>query len=70
MKLMTTTNVADVLGVEPWRVIRVFEEGLVPEPPKFARRRVITPELVPKIVTALRSKGWLAVSSEALEVSS
>lgn len=71
MKLMSTTDVADMLGVERWRVIRVFEDGLVPEPPQFARRRVVTPDLVPLIVAALQSKGWLPeASKEPLEVSS
>ena len=62
MRLMTTTEVAEFLGVESWRVIRVFEDGLVPEPRQFARRRVITPDIVPHIVNALRSKGWLEPS--------
>jgi len=64
-RLLTTREVADVLGTETWRVQRLFEEGHLPEPPRFAGRRVITPDLIPSIVDAMRARGWLPTEAEA-----
>lgn len=63
--LLTTREVADLLGTDTWRVQRLFEEGSLPEPRRFAGRRVITPDLIPTIVDALRARGWLPVGQEA-----
>ena len=64
-RLLTTREVADVLGTDTWRVQRLFEEGRLPEPQRFAGRRVITPELLPSIVDALRARGWLPAEAGA-----
>jgi hypothetical protein len=58
-RLFSTRDLAELLGVETWRVRRIFEDGTLPEPSRFAGRRVIAPELVPLIVQALRDRGWL-----------
>lgn len=55
----TTREISDILGTNEWRVRRLFEDGTLPEPERFAGKRVITPESVPLIVDALRVRGWL-----------
>lgn len=58
--IYTTQQIADFLGVELWRVQRVFENGAVPEPGKFGGKRAIPSTLVPAIVDAFRERGWLS----------
>jgi predicted site-specific integrase-resolvase len=55
----TTREVAELLGVDVWRVQRLFEDGTLAEPQRFAGKRVIPSERVPSIVDALRKRGWL-----------
>ena len=55
----STRNLGDWLGVEEWRVRRVFEDRLVPEPPRVGRNRAIPVSMIPLVIEALRSKGWL-----------
>ncbi len=55
----TTAELAELLHVDVWRIQRLFERGVLEEPPRFGGRRVIAPELVPQIVDALRDRGWL-----------
>jgi hypothetical protein len=62
---LTTRQIADLLGVSCWRVQRLFENGDVPEPERFAGKRVIPGELLPRIVDALRAHDWLPVSTAA-----
>ena len=65
---MTTRQVAAVISldggirgaVHEWQVRRLFEEGDLPEPPKFGGKRMIDPNNVPVIVEALRVRGWLS----------
>lgn len=56
---LTTKQVADLLGVECWRVQRVFENGDVHDVGRFAGKRCIPSEMLPQIVDALRARGWL-----------
>lgn len=56
---LSTSQVAQLLGVQTWQVQRVFEHGDVAEPERFAGKRVIAGEMLPAIVDALRSRGWL-----------
>lgn len=46
-------------SVLEWQVRRVFELGLLPDPPRFAGKRVIDPAAIPRIVEAIRHRGWL-----------
>ena len=46
-------------SVLEWQVRRLFEDGDLPEVPKFGGKRVIEEELLPVIVSALRVRGWL-----------
>ena len=56
---LTTRDIAELLGVEPWRIARLFETGALPEPKRFAGRRAVPSELLPTIVDALRARSWL-----------
>ena len=51
----------DALGVKSWRIARLFELELVPEPPGFSNRRVIPMAMIPAIVDVLQERGWLTV---------
>lgn len=62
-RVLTTKQVADLLGVACWRVQRVFENGDVAEPDRFAGKRAIPRELLPQIVDALRAHGWLPAAT-------
>ena len=55
----TTRELGDILGVEEWRIRRLFESSTLPEPPRFAGKRVISREQIPAIVDALRDRHWL-----------
>jgi len=57
--IFTTREMADLLGSDTWRVRRLFEDGTLPEPPRFGGKRAIPRESIPAIVDALRSRGWL-----------
>lgn len=57
-------ELADALGTQSWRIARLFELGLIDEPPRLAGRRLIPRELVPRIVELLRNRGWLTVPQE------
>jgi len=60
----TTRELADLLNTAPWRVARLFEDGPLPEPPRFGGKRAISGDLIPKIVDALRDRGWLPSSAD------
>lgn len=55
----TTREVAELLGSETWRVRRLYQDGTLPEPNRFAGRRVITSQQIPSIIDALRKRGWM-----------
>ena len=55
----STQQIGDILGVERWRIQRLFESGAVAEPMRFAGKRAIPGEMIPQIVDALRARGWL-----------
>ncbi len=58
-KQVSTGLLGDELGVQGWRIARLFETGLVPEPPRVAGRRMIPRSMVPQIIRALEGRGWL-----------
>ncbi|HVX15109.1 MAG TPA: hypothetical protein VHC22_28210 [Pirellulales bacterium] len=60
----STREVADLLGIETWRVRRLFEDGTLPEPGRFAGKRAIEAAIIPRIVDALRARGWLPADQE------
>ena len=57
----STREMADLLGTLTWRVRRLYEDGTLPEPPRFAGKRAIPRQSIPAIVDALRNRGWLPV---------
>jgi hypothetical protein len=61
--IFTLGELADHLGVQSWRIARLFVLGLVPEPERKSGRRMIPKSAVPAIVTALKSKGWYPTTS-------
>jgi hypothetical protein len=61
---LSVGEIADLLSVQSWRVARLFELGILPEPERIARRRVVPKEMIPQIVDALRARGWLSTASE------
>ena len=64
--IYSTQDVASFLGVETWRIRRLYEDGTLPEPERFAGKRVIQSELIPAILDALRDRGWLPGGTEAV----
>ena len=56
---LTTGEVASLLGVQAWQVARLFELGILPEPPRSGGRRVIDRTTVPDVVKSLEARGWL-----------
>ncbi len=62
--LHTTREIAELLGTDTWRVRRLFEDGSLEEPARFGGKRAIPGSMVPAIVDALRSRGWLPAIAE------
>ena len=56
----STREVADILGTREWRVRRLFEDGTLPEPGRFAGKRAIPRDSLPQILDKLRDRGWLS----------
>ena len=61
----STREIGETLHVPTWQIQRIFENGDVPEPGRFAGKRAIPGELIPAIVDALRARGWLPEKQEA-----
>ena len=55
-------ELGDLLGIQAWKVSRLFELGVLKEPPRVGGRRLIPKSMVPEIVDALRERGWLKES--------
>ncbi len=55
----STADVANLLGVPTWKIQRLFAQRTLPEVPRFAGKRCIPRAMLPAIVDALRSRGWL-----------
>lgn len=58
-RIYTTREVADLYEAEEWRVRRLFEDGTLPEPARFAGKRAIPNTMLAEIVIALRRRGWI-----------
>ena len=63
--VFTTREAAELFGTHTWRVRRLFEDGTLPEPARFAGKRAIPREMLPAILDALRARGWLPQSEGA-----
>ena len=55
----STREVADLFGCATWQVRRLFEDGTLNEPPRFAGKRAISRDQLPDILDALRARGWI-----------
>ena len=55
----STGEVAEALGVQAWRVSRLFETQTLPECARIAGRRMIPRSMVPQIKSELKKRGWL-----------
>jgi hypothetical protein len=56
---VTTGELGDNLGVQAWRIARLFELGVLPEPQRIGGRRLIPRSAIPSVIDALRDRGWL-----------
>lgn len=61
---LTTGELGDALGVQAWRIARIFEKKIISEPPRVAGRRLIPKAMIPVIVDALRARDWLPVEAQ------
>lgn len=57
--VFTTGAIARHLGIPEWRVRRVFERNLLPDPGRAGTYRLIPAADLPKVEAALRSAGYL-----------
>lgn len=57
--VLSTREVADITGVKEWQVRRLYEDGILPDPGRFAGKRAIPRTDIPKIVLLLEKRGWL-----------
>ena len=62
----STADVARILEVESWRIRRLFEDGTLSDPGRFAGKRAIPGSMIPAIVDALRARHWLPERDEAV----
>jgi hypothetical protein len=64
---VTTGELGDILGVQAWRIARLFELGVLSEPQRIGGRRLIPKSMIPTMVMvdALRVRGWLPQTAEA-----
>ena len=59
-------------GLQVWQIRRLYERGILPEPPRVAGLRIIPIEDVAKTVAALQRAGYLsrmAIEQEAVHAS-
>jgi hypothetical protein len=64
-KIYSTREVAEFIGTDTWRIRRLFEDGTLAEPQRFGGKRVIPSELIPRILDAIRARGWLLEAEAA-----
>lgn len=58
-QFFSTGELGDLLGLQSWKISRLFESGLLEEPSRVAGRRLIPQSTLPEIIDALRDRGWL-----------
>jgi hypothetical protein len=61
----TLGDIARRLGIPAWQVRRVFERGLLPEPARLGRWRVVYPDQIPALEAALTEAGYLPAEEAA-----
>jgi hypothetical protein len=58
-EFLTTAEAARHCGAHEWQVARLFVRGLLPEPARHGRNRVIRQADLPKLIEALEQAGYL-----------
>jgi hypothetical protein len=61
--LLTLGEAAERLHAQTWRLARLFDRGLLPEPRRVGRCRVIAETDLPRIAEAMRRAGYLKTIS-------
>jgi hypothetical protein len=61
----TSGELGDFLGVQAWKISRLFELGIINEVDRVGGRRLIPRSAIPAITQALQNRGWLKEESEA-----
>jgi hypothetical protein len=61
---LTVGAIARRLGCAPWQVRRLFERGLLPQPPRVGAYRVVAAADLGRVAEALRQAGYLPAESE------
>ncbi len=64
-QIFSTREVADLLSTVEWKVRRLYEDGTLAEPVRFAGKRMIHEDQFPEILAAMKSRGWLEASVSA-----
>ena len=62
---VTLGDVARHFGVRDWQIRRLFERGLLPDPPRMGIWRVIAADDLPAVGEALRAAGYLKETATA-----
>lgn len=62
--LLATGDVADLIGIQTWRLQHLFKRGMIPEPRRLGRFRVFRAADVPAIKRAAIAAGYLSASRE------
>jgi hypothetical protein len=65
-KYFSLGEAGDLLSTQSWRIARLFDMGILEEPPRVGRRRLIPESMIPIIAAALRERGWLRQDPELL----
>ncbi len=69
--ILTTREAARLLSdryatpIHEWQIRRLFEDGDLPEPPKFGGKRMVAPDLLPAMVRELAARGWISQEAAA-----
>ncbi len=62
----STREVGRLLKQPIWRVQRLFEDGDLPEPQRFAGKRAIAAATLPSLIEAMRARGWITLDGQEL----
>ena len=67
-RLLTVPEVAKQFGCRAWKVRRLYERGILCNPPRAGQTRLIAERDLPRIRKALIDAGYLALQQEAQHV--
>ena len=65
-EVLSTGQVARILGVPRWQIMDLFDRGVLPEVQIVAGRRLVPAETIPEIKLALERRGCHAADPAAL----